>query len=105
MITFRDNANRYKAHRDRSRSKGQKDPGAADYKNAVDDPLLQGDDDEETLDRIPPPELHLHEGIVNKLVTILNEKWIEDSDVRASVFGYLGGLKFSFFKQEFSRYF
>ena len=78
VIIFRDNAAKYKAHRDKCRSKGQKDPSAAQYFNCVEDPLLDGDDDEEVLDRVPPPELHLHEGIVNKLVSVLNEKWVDE---------------------------
>ena len=75
-INFSENATQYKAKRDKWRSKGQNDPSAADYKNCVDDSLLDGHASEETLKRVPPPELHLHEGIVNKLVSVLNEKWI-----------------------------
>ena len=87
---FRSDASRFKAHRDKCRSKGQKDPSAADYNNAVEDPLLDGDDDKDTLDRIAPPELHLHEGIVNKLVEVLNERWIEEKPGENNFWNWCG---------------
>ena len=39
------------------------------------DPLIAGDDDIEILDLLMIPELHIHIGLVNRIVRIINDKW------------------------------
>ena len=48
------------------------------YENCVQMPLLEGPDSALVLDLIPPPELHLMLGVVNKIFDSLNEEWGED---------------------------
>ena len=50
----------------KARSTTKKTASAAKFKNCVNDPLLEGEDDELIVDRIPPPGLHIHEGLTNK---------------------------------------
>ena len=47
-------------------------------KCAIHEPLFDAEDDIEILDLIMIPELHLHIGIVNKLIQVLNDKWGDD---------------------------
>ena len=44
------------------------------FKNCINLPLLNGTDDQFIVDLLPPPELHLHLGITNKLFDTLNER-------------------------------
>ena len=53
-----------------------KTKSAAKFKNCVSEPMLDGKDHERTINKIAPPELHLHLGIVNRLVEVLNERWV-----------------------------
>ncbi len=57
---------------------------AMKFQNSVNKPLLQGPPDTLILDLLPPPELHLMLGVVNKIFDKLNEEWGED---RAYVWG------------------
>ena len=50
------------------------------------EPLLNCEDDTLIIDLIPPPELHLHLGIVNKLAGVLNERWIIDNPKENNVY-------------------
>ena len=62
----------------KAKSTAKKTPSAAKFKNCVNEPLLEGEDDELIIDRIPPPELHIHEGLTNKTARELNEEWGDD---------------------------
>lgn len=46
--------------------------------NCVQEPILRGDDFIQILDLIPPPELHLMLGTVNKIFDELNKLWGEN---------------------------
>ena len=70
---FRRNQAKYKAYK--AKSKAQKPPSAAEFANCVDEPLINLEDDELVINRIPPEELHLHLGSVNKHVKEINQKW------------------------------
>ena len=48
---------------------------AKNYKNCVNLPLIPGEDEEFLLDLVPPPELHIMLGVVNKLLDELNTLW------------------------------
>ena len=70
---FRENARNCKAHRAKSRAKTT--PSAAPFKNCVEEPAMEGDDEEFIINDIAPPELHLHTGSVNKHAREINKKW------------------------------
>ena len=46
--------------------------------NVVRNSLLEGADHERVIDKIPIPELHIHEGLTNKHARELNEEWGDD---------------------------
>ena len=71
FLLHRELVRRFKASR-----RTQKDKMEA--KCCIHEPLLNADDDIDILDLIMIPELHLHIGIVNKLLQVLNEKWGSD---------------------------
>ena len=48
---------------------------AAKFKNCVNEPLVAGENHELIIDIIYIPELHIHLGIVNRLVRELNDRW------------------------------
>lgn len=50
---------------------------AQQFQNCVNMPLIQGSDSTLVLDLIPPPELHLMLGIVNRIFDSLNQQWGE----------------------------
>ena len=60
------------------------------YENCVQMPLLEGPDSALVLDLIPPPELHLMLGVVNKIFDSLNEKWGEDRAYQWGTKNYIG---------------
>ena len=45
------------------KNSGSNKKDAKDYKNAINEPLFEGDDCTQILDILPIPELHLHIGI------------------------------------------
>ena len=63
---FRNNAKKWKASKAKS---------AAQFKNCVNEPLIDGEDHEFIIDIIYIPELHIHLGITNRLVRELNNRW------------------------------
>ena len=76
MYTLREKQALYKAHKAKSKSK--KPPSAADFANCVEEPMFNAKDNERVLSRLPPEELHLHLGSVNKHVKELNKIWGEN---------------------------
>ncbi|PAA83701.1 hypothetical protein BOX15_Mlig016295g3 [Macrostomum lignano] len=54
---------------------GGHQPLAKNFANCVQPPLLPGSDSAELLDVVPPPELHMMLGIVNRLLDALNASW------------------------------
>ena len=70
---FRTKQARYKAYK--AKSKAQKPPSAADFANCVNEPLIDAEDEELVINRLPPEELHLHLGSVNKHIKEINKKW------------------------------
>lgn len=58
---------------------GRKQTKAKDYENCINLPVLEGDDEDEVIDYIPPPELHLLTGIVNKLYDHMLVEFEEDT--------------------------
>ena len=76
MYILREKQALYKAHKAKSKSK--KPPSAADFANCVEEPMFNAKDNERVLSRLPPEELHLHLGSVNKHVKELNKIWGEN---------------------------
>lgn len=58
---------------------GSMKSNAKNFKNCINKPVIQGDQNEEVIDFIPPPELHLLIGIVNKLYDHMMEDFEEDA--------------------------
>ena len=54
---------------------------AKKFYNCINQPLFDLPDSTEILFLIPPPELHLFIGIVNKIISLLNEKWSKVSNI------------------------
>lgn len=52
---------------------------AKPYYSTVNEPLLKFSDEILVLDKIPPPELHIHLGVTNKFVDVISEKWGNDN--------------------------
>ena len=71
---FRENADKYNEKKRNSKAKNP--PSAAEFKNCVRKSLLEGSGPISGI--VPPPELHLHLGQVNKAVRELNKKWGDD---------------------------
>ena len=59
---------------------------AAKFKNSVAEPNLDCPRDTLIMNVIPLPELHLHLGIVNRLATELNDRWIIDNPKEDNVY-------------------
>ena len=53
-----------------------------DFENCIHEKLFDTPDDTETLDLVPIPELHLMLSIVNKLLALLDEKWLKLSGIK-----------------------
>ena len=70
---FRENQAKYKAHK--AKSKAKKPPSAAEFANCVEESLINVDSEGKVINTLPPEELHLHLGQVNKHVKELNLKW------------------------------
>ena len=67
-----------------------------DAKNVINPPIIEGDDCDLVLDKIPPPELHLMMGAANKIWDLLSSLWGEGADKWArskgiTKHGYNGG--------------
>lgn len=58
---------------------GGRTNNAKDYKNCINRPVLEADEDDEIIDYIPPPELHLLIGIVNHLYDHMLIEFEEDT--------------------------
>ena len=71
IYLFRENAANYNEKKRKSKAKNP--PSAAEFKNCVNKSLLEGSGPISGI--VPPPELHLHLGSVNKAVKELNKKW------------------------------
>ena len=54
---------------------------AKDFYNSINQPLFDSDNSTIILFLIPPPELHLFIGIVNRIVSLLNDKWSATSGI------------------------
>ena len=52
---------------------------AADFKNSVNEPIIQGSDQNQVLDVLAPPELHILLGVVNHLFQGLKKIWNQAS--------------------------
>ncbi|PAA77883.1 hypothetical protein BOX15_Mlig011119g7 [Macrostomum lignano] len=57
---------------------GGHQPAAKHFANCVQSPLLPGLDSTELIELVPPPELHIMLGIVNRLLDELNNRWGND---------------------------
>ncbi len=70
---------------------------AQKFENCINEPLLDGEDETEILDVIPPPELHLMLGAVNRIFDALNSAWGDDNAYKwasknnITQIGYHGG--------------
>ena len=67
-----------------------------DVKNVINPPIIEGDDWDLIIDKIPPPELHLMMGAANKIWDLLSSLWGKGADEWArskgiSKHGYNGG--------------
>ena len=67
-----------------------------DVKNVINPPLMEGDDNDLILYKIPPPELHLMMGGANKIWDLMSKMWGQEADKWAtskgiSRHGYNGG--------------
>ena len=62
---------------------------AQQFQNCVDMPLLEGPDTTLVLDLIPPPELHLMLGVVNRIFDKLNDSWGEDRAYKWGIENYI----------------
>ena len=54
---------------------------AMNFENCVNEPLFDAPDDTCVIDLIPIPELHLMLGIVNKILSLLNDEWSKLSGI------------------------
>ena len=68
---FRENKRLWEAHK----AECPNAKSAAKFMNCVNDPLIDGKGYEYIIDIIYIPELHIHLGIVNRLVQELNTRW------------------------------
>ena len=57
------------------RNSGSQLKKASDFLNCIHEPLMSGEDETPVLSIIPPPELHLMLGAVNKIFEELNKAW------------------------------
>ena len=80
---FREKQRKYAAYK--AKSKAQKPPSAADFANCVRNPMFNAKDDELVIKRLPPDELHLHLGSVNKHVKEINRIWGNNRFYRSSL--------------------
>ena len=80
---LREKQRKYKAYK--AKSKAQKAPSAADFANCVRNPMFNAKDDELVIKRLPPDELHLHLGSVNKHVKEINRIWGNNRFYRSSL--------------------
>ena len=80
---FREKQRKYAAYK--AKSKAQKPPSAADFANCVRNPMFNAKDDELVIKRLPPEELHLHLGTVNKHVKEINRIWGDNRFYRSSL--------------------
>ena len=55
---------------------------AKHFENCVIEPLFDAPDSTNILDLIPIPELHLFIGIVNRILSLLNDKWSKISGIK-----------------------
>ena len=62
---------------------------AQQFQNCVDMPLLEGPDTTLVLDLIPPQELHLMLGVVNRIFDKLNDSWGEDRAYKWGIENYI----------------
>ena len=62
---------------------------AKDFFNVINPPLLNGSDNDLVLLLLPPPEFHIFEGCVNKIVTVLNDVWSQLASVEDRFFIWL----------------
>jgi hypothetical protein len=61
------------------RSAGSRQQAAKHFANCVRSPLLPGADSDPLLKVVPPPELHIMLGVVNRIFDELNAAWGEDN--------------------------
>jgi hypothetical protein len=79
------------------RNAGGQLPKAATFMNCVNDPIIEGDNSWSILEFIPPPELHLMLGVVNRIFDELDKIWGENrafkfaAEQNITRVGYRGG--------------